>query len=463
MALLPEITVPTEKVAIDDIQVGDPGVPLTDDQEELRQLIWKNRHLLIGKGNALPPAARGAVCDIDVGSARPIAQGVRPVAAKYREKLADLIKGLLSARIIQPSTSPWASPIVVIIKKNGEDIRLCIDYRKVNELTRLMVYPMPLISELLQDLDKAMWYCSLDMASGFWVVEMTERARAISAFITPSGLFEWLRMPFGLKNAPQIYQRLIDNALYGYLKIDSTRNSDATPSSASGDVFMDGLPDTDPRPSVLGRRSYIDDILIPATSWTSLYEKVERLLEVCDRWNLSISVAKRFWGCRKVEYLGHQVSLQGLKAHPKDLGSIVNIPFPGTLRSMQSFLGSLKYYSRFIEDFAIYASVLYELRETDFHEISRDKEIMASVTAMELDRDRDQDKNAGGDPDSGNESRWQKALIAFTLLKEKIVKTQILKYLDPDRVTVIVVYASKWVVSAALLQEYDGIYWPVTF
>ena len=66
-----------------------------------------------------------------------------------------------------------------------------------------MVYPMPLISELLQDMDKGMWYCSLDMASGFWTVEMIERAKLISAFISPSGKFEWLRMPFGLKNAPQ--------------------------------------------------------------------------------------------------------------------------------------------------------------------------------------------------------------------------------------------------------------------
>ena len=82
-----------------------------------------------------------------------------------------------------------------------------------------MVYPMPLISELLHDMDKAMWYCSLDMASEFWVVEMTERARAISAFMTPSGLYVGLRMPFSLKNASQIYQRLIDNALYEFLKI----------------------------------------------------------------------------------------------------------------------------------------------------------------------------------------------------------------------------------------------------
>ena len=86
---------------------------------------------------------------------------------EFRKKLADFIKGLLSAKIIPPSTSPWASPIVVIIKNDRVDIRLCIDYLRVNQLTRLMVHPMPLISELLRDMDKAMWYCSLDMASGF--------------------------------------------------------------------------------------------------------------------------------------------------------------------------------------------------------------------------------------------------------------------------------------------------------
>ena len=143
-------------------------MPLTDYQELLRQLIWRNKHLLISKGNALPPAARGAICDIDVRGASPIAQSVRPVTPKLREKLADLIKELLSAKIIRPSTSLWASQIVVIIKNNGEDIRLCTDYRRVNQLTRLMVYLMPLINELLQDMDKVMWYCSLDMANGFF-------------------------------------------------------------------------------------------------------------------------------------------------------------------------------------------------------------------------------------------------------------------------------------------------------
>eukprot|EP00644_Phytophthora_capsici_P019172 jgi/Phyca11/133677/e_gw1.636.2.1 len=116
-------------------------------------------------------------------------------------------------------------------------------------------------------------------------------------------------MPFGLKNAPQIYQRLIDNALYGHLRIRADQG-----------------------------RSYIDDILITSSDWDDLCEKVERLLDTCDRWNLSISVVKSFWGYSKVAYLGHQVSAEGLEASPKDLEALGNLPFPTSLRSMQSFL-----------------------------------------------------------------------------------------------------------------------------
>ena len=140
-----------------------------------------------------------------------------------------------------------------------------------------------------------------------------------------------------------------------------------TKSDEPEDLFVIGEPDVKSGTSVLGRRSYIDDILVPAESWDSLCNKVERLLDVCDCWNLSISAVKSSWGCRKVDYLGHRVSSDGLEAHPKDLQSLVDLPLPTTLKAMQSFLGSLNYYGRFIEDYAIYASILYELREVDFH------------------------------------------------------------------------------------------------
>ncbi|OWY93976.1 reverse transcriptase, partial [Phytophthora megakarya] len=177
--------------------------------------------------NALPPAARGVVCDIDVGGARPIALKCRRLRIQFREKLADLIKGLLSAKMINYSRSPLASPIVVIIKKNGVDIRLCIDYRLVNSLTQLMIHPMPLINDLLEDLEATL---------GTYL----------------SGI-EWT---FGLKNAPQIYQRMIDNALYGFTRIPKYEDH-----GSMTDVFEDGEPVDPGEPSVLGRRSYIDDIL----------------------------------------------------------------------------------------------------------------------------------------------------------------------------------------------------------
>ncbi|KAE8991160.1 hypothetical protein PR001_g21304 [Phytophthora rubi] len=319
MAVLPEVTQSTEEVTLEDIQVGDPAVNTAEEIDRLRRLIWRRRHLLIGKGNALPPAARGIVCDIDVGGAKAIAQRVRMVAPQFREKLSDLIKGLLGARIIKLSTSPWASPIVVIIKKNGIDIRLCIDYRLVNSLTRLMIYPMPLINDLLEDLDK-------------------------------------------------IYQRMLDNALYGFTKIPRLEGDPVSkqPDLETNSDLIPDEPKNDGKKSVLWRRSYIDDILITAESWDHLCNRVESLLDVCDEWNLSISLVKSFWGKYQVEYLGHKVLSHGLEANPKDLPALTDLPFPGSLRAMHSFLESLNYYSKFIEDYAIYAAVLYELREVDF-------------------------------------------------------------------------------------------------
>ncbi|CAI5707719.1 unnamed protein product [Peronospora farinosa] len=240
------------------------------------------------------------------------------------------------------------------------------------------------------------------MASGFWVFSMTERARLISAFVTPLGLFEWLRMPFGLKNAPQIYQRLLDNALYGFLRISPGAATEETK-----DLFATGEPDA--------------------------------------KSGLSIAV-KSTWGYRKVEYLGHRVSKGGLEAHPKDLQSLVDLPLPTTLKAMQSFLGSLNYYSRYIEDYAIYASILYELREVDFHAWRCKWKANEEVTAQEDD-----------------EEKWSKVQVAFAMLKNKIATASILRHFDPAREAVIIVYASDWAISASLVQNYDGLYMPVMF
>ncbi|OWZ13769.1 reverse transcriptase [Phytophthora megakarya] len=409
---------------IDDIQVDDPHAT-PEERKRLR--------------NAFPPPAFGAICDIDVGTAKPVAQRCRRVAPQFREKLSMLIHGLLSTKIITTSTSPWASPIVVIIKANGVDIRLCIDYQVVNSLTRLVVYRMPLMNDLLEDLDNALWYGSLDMASAFWVVSMTPRARLVSAFITPFGLFEWTRISFGLKNAPQTYQRIVDN---GYMRIKPDQDR-----SSPVDIFEEGEPEPKPKASVLGRRSYVDEILVTGDTWDSMCNRVDKLLD-----KLSISVAKSYWGRRKVAYLGHEVSSAGLEAIPKELDTIDNLPFPTKPKAMQSFLGCLNYYSRFIEDFAVYSAILYELREAHFHAV-------AKLDAEKARKTRNDDSQITG----GERDRWARAKNAFTMLEAKIIATPVLKHFNTEGTPVIVLYAYKSAVSAALMQEHDGVYHPVTF
>ncbi|OWZ10245.1 reverse transcriptase, partial [Phytophthora megakarya] len=388
MAVLPEIPL-TADVKIEDLKVGRPA---DVEPEEAAGMEERLR-------NALPPAAKGVACDINVGNARPIAQRVRKISSQFREKLADLIRGLISARMVRASKSPWASPFVIIVKENGVDIRLCVDYRLVNSLTQLIIYPMPLVTDLLEDLDKYKWYCSLDMTSGFWVVPMTDRARLISAFITPFGLFEWLHTPFGLCNAPRIYQRLIDNALYGFWKL--------SPTGDTRDVFNDG------DPAKPGTRSVLE-------------------------WHLSISVEKSEWGVSRVAYLGHEVSEFGLGAKPKNLESLVTLEFPRTLKGLQSFLGSLNYFHRFIPEFAIYATVLYSLSERDFGEY---------VT----------------DPKARNQGKWVHAKRAFETLRAKIATTPMLRHFDAGKQPVVILYASDWAISAVLAQEDDGMYMPVKF
>ncbi|OWY96774.1 reverse transcriptase, partial [Phytophthora megakarya] len=291
---------------------------------------------------------------------------------------------------------------------------------------------------------------------------MTDRARLISAFITPFGLFEWNRLPFGLKNAPQICQRMIDNALNGFTRIPKSDDHGGTL-----DVFEDGEPVDLGKPSVLGRRSYIDDILIPANNWDQLCDRVEGLLEACDKLNLSISVVKSFWGMPKVEYLDH-------KANPKDLSALTDLAFPGSLRAMQSFLGSLNYYSRFIEDYAIYASALYKLREIDFAAMMKDTtqaqiqrilEVESADQGSQEDQVIDHRKTLDLEAQDLTEvnPRWIHAYRSFSVLKAKIATTPILRHFDPDQSATIEVYASDWAISGSLMQDYDKIYYHVMF
>ncbi|POM63202.1 reverse transcriptase [Phytophthora palmivora] len=201
LVMLPELEL-TPECDIDSADVGEPGKTTPEKEKKLRDILKYHRKIFLGDGDA-----------------KPVAQRPRSVAPHLMLKVYELLKKLLETGLIEYSNSPWASPIVIVLKKNGVDIRMCIDYRIVNGFIQLLPYPLPLIDDLLIGFEAAMWFMSLDMASGFWAIRMTERARLISAFICPFGHFQWVRMPFGLKNAPLVYQAMLDNCLWGFVRL----------------------------------------------------------------------------------------------------------------------------------------------------------------------------------------------------------------------------------------------------
>jgi ribonuclease HI len=454
LAVIPDVAPDPVEADMSKADVGEPGENSPEEIARLQSILEKHRSIFLGEGNALPKPARGVVCDIELEEgAQPIAQRPRRIPNEQLPKVYELLRKLLLAGLIEDSDSEWASPIVLVRKKNG-DIRLCIDYRRVNQLIKLMNFPLPLIDELLENFEFCMWFFSMDMASGFWAILMTARAKHISAFTCPLGHFQWVRMPFGLKNAPLIYQKVISNCLWGFVRLPpdveaevepevlkelglGPANSDEEPATDRsnpdmkpfGPAFEQAQPVPESMGPVLGRSSYIDDISYGSRTWDDLCKTLDKLLYRLRYWQISVSLPKSSFGKREIVYLSHVVSREGIHATPKLAKTIKEMEFPGSLKGVQSFLGSLNYYHKFIEDLPQIAAVLYELT---------DDQIRAGIG---LD----------------------KARVAFDLLKDRIVNLPLLRHPNPTEPFIVLVHANKWAVSAVLAQESEGHLHPVRF
>ena len=151
---------------------------------------------------------------IDTGDHRPIKQPLRRTPFALRTKVDQLIEEMLDQQVIEPSESPWASPIVLVQKRDG-GVRFCVDYRKLNRVTKLDEFPLPRIDDTLDRLTGSRHFSTLDLASGYWQVEMEPASKEKTAFTTYSGLYQFRKMPFGLVNAPATFQRLMEVVLAG--------------------------------------------------------------------------------------------------------------------------------------------------------------------------------------------------------------------------------------------------------
>ncbi|CAM4569383.1 unnamed protein product [Caretta caretta] len=234
---------------------------------------------------------------------------------------------MLALGVIQPSASPWASPVVLVPKKDGS-VRFCVDYWKLNAITVSDAYPMPRPDELLDKLGGARYLTTMDLTKGYWQVPLDADARLKSAFITPLGLYEFLTLPFGLKGAPATFQRLVDQLLRG----------------------MESF-----------AVAYIDDICVFSQTWEDHVSQVRQVLDRLQGAGLTVKAEKCKVGMAEVSYLGHRVGSGRLKPEPAKVEVIRDWPAPHTKKQVQAFIGMAGYYRRFVPHFSAIATPITEL------------------------------------------------------------------------------------------------------
>ena len=266
--------------------------------------------------------------DIVLENSTPVKQAPRRMTKEKQEAADAQIEENCKLGLAQKSNSPWASPLVMVRKKDGS-LRMCIDYRSLNDRTVKDAYPLPRIQDTLDTLSDSRWYLTLDLASGYWQVELTPEARAKSAFCSCKGLFEWTVMPFGLCNAPATFDRLMDRVLTGL---------------QWGICLV-----------------YLDDVIVLGSTVEQMIDRLGQVFAQLRAAGLKLKPSKCFLFKRKVSYLGHVVSARGVATNPAKVQSIQSWPVPKNVHEVRQFVGLASYYRRYVQGFASIARPLHDL------------------------------------------------------------------------------------------------------
>lgn len=331
-----------------------------------------------------------------------------PYPMPLKEEVEGQIRQLLEDGIIRPSRSPYNSPVWVVPKKpdskGNKQYRVVIDYRKLNLVTIADRYPIPEINEVLSQLGKNKFFTVLDLKSGFHQIPLKESDVEKTAFSINNGKYEFVRLPFGLKNAPSIFQRALDDILRNHI----------------GKICF----------------VYIDDIIIFSKTEDDHVRHIQDIFHTLNRARMKVQLDKCRFFEKQVEFLGFVVSPDGIRTSPAKVEAITSFPVPKTLKDLRSFLGLSGYYRRFIRDYAKVAKPLSALLRGENGRTSKTK---SSKTEIHLDNE---------------------ALEAFQKLKNSLTSTDlILMYPDFGKVFQLTTDASQFAIGAVLSQD-DR---PITF
>ena len=264
--------------------------------------------------------------DVDVGDSAPIKQHPYRVSPMKKELLDKEVRYMLENDIIEESQSNWSSPCILVPKHDG-GFRFCTDFRKVNDKTKSDSFPIPRIADCIDQIGNAKFVSTFDMLKGYWQVPLTQRDREISAFVTPSGLYQYKVMPFGMKNAPATFQRMVNKLV---------RDID-------------------------GCEGYIDDVVIFSDNWSDHIRLIERFFQIMREAKLTINLMKSEFGKATVKYLGHIVGQGQVRPLDAKIQTVVKYPIPTSRKELARFLGMAGYYRNFCLNFSEIAAPLTNL------------------------------------------------------------------------------------------------------
>ena len=264
---------------------------------------------------------------IETGDAKPVRLPPYRLPHAYRDIVKKELEEMEKHGIIEKSSSDWSSPIVLVKKKDGT-LRFCIDFRRLNSVSKTDAYPMPRVDDLLDELGQARFISTLDLTKGYWQVPVEKTAQAKTAFRTPFGLYQFRRMPFGLQGAPSTFQRMMDSLLVGMQDFAA---------------------------------AYLDDLVIFSRSWPEHMLHLRRVLQKLREADLTVKQKKCQLAMSRCSYLGHVVGEGFVRPEHSKVDSVKQFQVPTTKSDVRTFLGLTGYYRKFIQEYAEIAAPLTDL------------------------------------------------------------------------------------------------------
>ncbi|KAH9081378.1 hypothetical protein LEN26_021318 [Aphanomyces euteiches] len=318
----------------DEIPINWDGSSLDPLQRETIRKLLLEFDIFVTTSKA-PGRTDRIKCTINTGNAAPIKSALYRVSQREGELMEAEIRQYEDLGLIRPSTSPWASPVLMIRKPDGS-IRFCIDYRKLNDITIKDRYPMPRVDDLLDVLGKSKYFSTMDVASGYWNVRMEEESIPKTAFVCKFGLFEWLVMPYGLCNAVPQFERLMEDVLRDQL-------------------WMSCL-------------VYLDDVIVFSPDFATHISRLRDVLTCLQSAGFKLKMSKCHWGKTSVAFLGHIVTLAGILPTPEKVKSVLRVRPLRNVAEVRAFLGLAGYFRRFIQGFAAISRPLEKLKTAEVFE-----------------------------------------------------------------------------------------------